>query len=59
MINLRRDVKKICETCKKECSDDFVYMSAPVNSKIVCLCSEDAKKLAETCKQYGILFALY
>ena len=59
MIKLRRDVKKICETCKRDCSDDYVFMSAPVGSRIVCLCSKDAEKLAETCKQYGILFALY
>ena len=58
MINLRRDVKKICETCKKECSDDYVFVST-ANSKIVCLCSKDANKLAETCKQYGILFSIY
>ena len=59
MIKLRDDKVKVCETCKKECSDDFVFMSAPTNSRIVCLCSEHAKKLADTCKQYGILFSIY
>lgn len=59
MIELRRDIKKICETCKKECSDDYVFMSAPVNSRIVCLCSEHANKLAETCKKFNIMFSIY
>ena len=59
MIKLRNSIEKVCETCKKDCSDNFVYMSAPVNSRVVCLCSEHAEKLAETCKKYGILFAIY
>ena len=59
MIKLRDDKVKVCGTCKKPCEDDYVFMSAPVNSRIVCLCSEHAKKLADTCKQYGILFSIY
>ena len=59
MINMRNEKKKVCETCKRECSDDFVYMSAPVNSRIVCLCSEHANKLAETCKKFNIMFSIY
>ena len=59
MINLRRDVKKTCEVCKKSCEDDFVYMSAPTNSRIVCLCSEHANELAETCKKFNIMFSIY
>lgn len=59
MVTMNNMREKVCETCKKPCGDDYVYMSAPVNSRVVCLCSKDAKDLAETCKQYGILFALY
>lgn len=59
MINLRNDKVKVCETCKKVCGDDYVFMSAPTNSRIVCLCSKDANKLAETCKKFGIMFSIY
>ena len=59
MINMRDDKVKVCETCKKNCEDDFVYMSAPTNSRIVCLCSEHANKLAETCKKFNIMFSIY
>ena len=58
MIELRRDVKKVCETCKRECSDDYVFMST-ANSKIVCLCSKHASKLAETCKKFNIPVSIY
>lgn len=58
MINLRRDMNKICETCKKNCEDDFVYIST-ANSRIVCLCSEHANKLVETCKKFNIPVAIY
>lgn len=59
MIKLRRDMKKTCEVCKKSCEDDYVFMSAPTNSKIVCLCSEHANELAETCKKFNIMFSIY
>ena len=59
MINLRNDKVKVCETCKKNCEDDFVFMSAPTGSKIVCLCSEHAKQLAETCKKFNIPVSIY
>ena len=59
MINLRRDMNKICETCKKNCEDDFVYISAPSNSKIVCLCSKHANSLVETCKKFNIPVSIY
>ena len=59
MINMRNEKTKICETCKKNCGDDFVYMSAPSNSKIVCLCSEHAQKLANTCKKFNIPVSIY
>ena len=58
MIELRRDVKKVCETCKRECSDDYVFMST-ANSKIVCLCSKHASKLAETCRKFNIPVSIY
>ena len=59
MIKLRRDVEKKCEVCKESCSDDFVFMSAPTNSKIVCLCSKDANELAKTCEKFNIPFSIY
>ena len=59
MISLRRDMKKTCEVCKKTCEDDYVFMSCPTNSKIVCLCSKDANELAKTCEKFNIPVSIY
>ena len=59
MTNLRNDrFRKVCEDCKKDCSDDYVFMST-ANSRIVCLCSEHANKLAETCRKFNIPVSIY
>lgn len=59
MVTMNNMREKVCETCKKKCTNDYVMMSAPVNSRIVCLCSEHAKELAETCKKFNIMFSIY
>lgn len=59
MINLRNEKTKICETCKKNCEDDYVFLSAPSNSKIVCLCSKHANKLVKTCREFNIPVSIY
>ena len=58
MINLRNEKRKVCEDCKKPCEDDYVFMST-ANSRIVCLCSKHANKLAETCKKFNIPVSIY
>lgn len=56
---IKKSIKKVCEVCKKDCADDYTYISAPVNSRIVTLCSKDAEEMIQTCKKFGIEFALY
>ena len=58
MINLRFRKVKVCEDCKKPCEDDYVFLST-ANSRIVCLCSEHAKKVCETCKKFNIPVSIY
>ena len=58
MISLRNEKRKVCETCKRDCSDDYVFLST-ANSRIVCLCSEHANKLVETCKKFNIQVSVY